>query len=105
MVAPLSTNIDSALGGFVGTSDAGGGNNDLLYVPAAVSGYNVDAYFSGPDWDSFWGASGSPAGFYDTSSGTYESSNPAFMPKVGQAFFLYHAVAGTETWTNIFTIQ
>ena len=103
IIQPLNTNIDSTLTGFVGTSDPNGANNDVLYVPA-VSGYGIALYFSAADWNTYWGSPG-PAGFYDIGSGVYESANPNFMPKVGQAFFLDHIVAGTETWTYSFIVQ
>src|ERR1035438_1350847 len=96
IIQPVSTNIDSALTGFVGTSDPNGANNDVLYVPAAGGGYGIALYFSAADWNTYWGSPG-PAGFYDIGSGIYESANPNFMPKVGQAFFLYHAVAGNRS--------
>ena len=105
LAPPIVASIDSAPFNFVGQSDPNGNNNDTLYVPAAGGGYHLASYFTGPDWDSYWGASGSPAGFYDTTSGTYESTNPIFYPQVMQAFFIYHVGPGNENWTYTFNVN
>jgi len=97
--APVSTNLESSLIGFPGTSDVNGVNNDVLYKWNG-SGYAVYQYFSGPDADNyFFIGPGSPAGFYDT-VGNLKSSAPA----VAQGFFIYHHGAAVN-WTQSFTVQ
>jgi hypothetical protein len=94
-VPPICTNIDSALGGFVGTSDPNGITNDVYY--AFNNGWTLLTYYSAAD-------SGDRAGFYD-GNGNYQSTNSVFFPKVGQAFFINHVAAGIEYWTNNFSAQ
>jgi hypothetical protein len=97
---PISTNIESSLGGFVGTSDPNGINNDVLYKWNG-SQYSAYQYFTGTDaYNYFLLNSVGTNGFYDA-SGNYISS----AVSVGSAFFLDHVVSGNEYWTNSFTVQ
>lgn len=103
LVPPISTNIDNALFSFPGTSDINGVNNDVIYKFNGV-GYNTAQYFTGSDADAYFGIGpGSPSGLYDP-VGTYESLSPAFIPKVGEAFFINHSGA-PKTWVYKFTVQ
>jgi hypothetical protein len=103
LVPPVSTNIDSLLGNFPGTSDVNGINNDIYYFFTG-GGYSTLQYFTGPDADNYFLIGpGSPSGWYDA-GGTYQSLNPAFIPKVGQAFFIRHFTAPTN-WVYSFTVQ
>jgi len=95
IIEPVSTNIDSALGGFVGASDPNGVLNDAYY--AFNNGWTELQYWSAID-------AGGPAGFYDL-VGNYQSSNPAYFPQVGQGFLIQHFYNNTETWTNVFNVQ
>jgi len=98
---PVSTNIASALEGFIGHSDPGGANNDVAWTwNAGTQQYGSFQYFTGADADNYFLASGSVTGFYD-SGGSYVN----IAPLVGNGFFLQHVVAGSETWTNTFTVQ
>jgi len=98
IVEPVSTNLESTLVNFPGTSDPNAINNDVLYKWNGA-GYNVYQYFTGADADANFFASGSVNGFYD-SGGTLHSSAPA----VGQGFFIYHYGANVN-WTNVFQVQ
>jgi len=95
IIEPVSTNIDSTLCGFVGTSDPNGVTNDVLY--SFNNGWNLLYYYNAVD-------SGGAAGFYD-GGGNYQSANSAYFPTVGQAFFIDHVVNNTEYWTNSFIVQ
>jgi len=98
---PVSTNIASALEGFSGTSDPGGNNNDLAWTwNTASQQYAAYQYFTGADADNYFLASGDVNGFYDN-SGDYIN----IAPLVGNGFFIQHVIAGSETWTNTFTVQ
>ena len=96
---PVSTNLESSIGGFVGTSDPNAVNNDVLFLFSG-GGYSSYQYFTGADADNNFFTSGSTTGFYDT-IGNHVSS----ATLVGQGFYLQHIVAGTEKWTNSFTVQ
>jgi len=96
---PVSTNLESSVVGFPGTSDVNGVNNDVLYKWNG-SGYGIYQYFLGPDADNYFIIGpGSPTGFYD-SVGNLQNS----APLVGQGFFIYHHGA-TVNWTNVFNVQ
>jgi hypothetical protein len=95
IVEPVSTNIDSTLVGFPGTSDPNGVNNDVYYH--FNNGWTPLYYYSAAD-------SGGAAGFYDQ-NGTYQSLNPAYFPAVGQGFMIQHLVNTTVPWNNTFTVQ
>ena len=97
IIPPVSTNIESVLTGFPATSDAGGANNDTLYV--YNGGYNIYQYFTGADADAFFALAGSVNGWYDN-GGTLASSKQ----NVGQGFFLKHFTAPV-TWNYGFTVQ
>lgn len=96
---PVSTNLESSIGGFAGTSDPNAVNNDVLFLFNG-GGYSSYQYFTGADADNNFFASGSVTGFYDTVGNRVTSAT-----LVGQGFYLQHVVAGTEKWTNSFTVQ
>jgi len=96
LAAPVATNLVSTLANFSGASDPNLVNNDqLLLWNSTTQQYQTLYYLSAADAaaDSL-----GSAGFYD-SAGTFYSA----APSVGQAFFINHVVAGTETWTNSFS--
>ncbi len=101
IIAPVSTNIDSVLGTFPGTSDANGVNNDVYYGWDGSNYSIILQYFNTADASSYWG--GSSSGWYD-GNGNNASQDPTKFPKVGQAFFIHHFGAPVN-WTNSFTIQ
>jgi hypothetical protein len=96
IIEPVSTNIDSTLCGFVGTSDPNGLNNDVLYI--FNNGWTPLFYYNASD------SGYNQAGFYDN-GGNYQSANPAYFPTVGAAFMIQHLVNTTTTWTNKFSVQ
>jgi len=102
IIAPVSTNIDSAFGGFVGTSDPNGVNNDVYYYYGG-GGFTTLQWYTDADALNNFGASAGN-GWYDA-GGNNQSHNPLYTPKVGQGFFIQHIVAGNEYWTNTFTVQ
>jgi hypothetical protein len=103
LVPPVATNIDSTLANFPGKSDVNGIANDTLYFWNGA-GYNLLQYFTGPDADNFFLIGpGSPSGFYD-GTGNYQSQNPAFIPKVGSAFFILRQ-GSASNWVYSFTVQ
>ena len=99
---PVSTNLNSALVGFPGTSDPDFNNNDIYYHFNGV-GYDILYYFTDADagnqFDPTFGD-----GWY-TGSGSFGSSNPALWPKVGEGFLINHVAATTVMWTNVFKVQ
>jgi len=99
---PVSTNLNSALINFPGTSDPNFITNDVYYHYNG-SGYDVLYYFTDVDaqnqFDPTFGD-----GWY-TGGGAFGSTNPAVWPKVGEGFFIFHAVNSTKFWTNIFSVQ
>jgi hypothetical protein len=98
---PVSTNIASGLEGFVGVSDPNAVTNDVAWVwNAGVQQYSSYQFYTGADADNQFLLSGAVNGFYDT-SGDYIN----LAPLVGNGFFIQHVVAGSETWTNTFTVQ
>ncbi len=97
VVPPVGTNVDSTLGGFPGTSDSNGANNDVIYI--YNGGYSTYQYFTGADADTYFLNSGSVNGWYDPTG----VSNPAQL-KVGQGFFIHHFTAPV-TWNSTFTVQ
>ena len=97
IVEPISTNLESSVVGFPGTSDPNAINNDVLFKWNG-SGYNVYQYFTGSDADSNFFTSGSVNGFYDA-GGTLQNS----APLVGQGFFILHT-GSSVNWTNTFVI-
>ena len=102
LIPPVSTNIDSAFANFPGTSDPNGITNDQMYIWNGA-GYNIAQYFTGADADNNFFATGSVSGWYDT-VGNYVSLDPAYTPKVAQAFFIFHTGA-SKTWTYTFSVQ
>jgi len=102
IVEPVSTNIDSGLTGFPGTSDPNGVNNDTYYFWTGTGFGVILQYFTIADADNFFlGDQGN--GWYD-GSGNNQDSNAADWPKVGQGFMIHHFTAPV-TWTNVFTVQ
>ena len=99
IVEPVSTNLESSIVGFPGTSDPNGNNNDVLYKWNG-GGYGVFQYYIGADADYNYGLSGSVNGFYDSNGNLINST-----PSVGQSFFIYHIVPATVLWTNTFSVQ
>ena len=99
IVEPVSTNLESGLVGFPGTSDPNGANNDVLYKWNG-GGYGVYQFYIGADADYNYGLSGSVNGFYDPAGNLINSA-----PLVGQSFFLYRIVNSTVLWTNTFSVQ
>jgi hypothetical protein len=97
---PVSTNIDSALVNFPGTSDPNGINNDVYYHFNG-SGYNVLTYYTAADADNQFGQDFGN-GWYD---GNGNLGTAAVWPQVGQAFWIHHVVAPTESWTNVFSVK
>jgi len=101
IVPPLSTNIDSSLLGFPGTSDPNSITNDVMYVWNG-NAFSAVYYFTAADADTWFGAD-SGNGWYDI-IGTYQSLTPAYIPAVGQAFFLNHVATGSRTWTYVYNV-
>ena len=100
---PISTNIDSALTGFPGTSDPSGVSNDAYYLWTGNSFGVILQYFTGADADNFFVESGAVNGWYD-GGGVNQDANPADQPVVGQGFLIKH-FAAPLTWTNVFNVQ
>ena len=99
---PVSTNLNSALVNFPGTSDPNAVINDVYYHYNGVN-YDILYYYTDADaLDSFGVSSGN--GWY-TALGAFGSANPALWPKVGEGFFINHRAATTVTWTNVFNVQ
>jgi sugar lactone lactonase YvrE len=99
---PVSTNIDSALVNFPGTSDPNFENNDVYYHYNSSGGYDILYYFTDSDaQNQFPQTYGN--GWYD-GGGDYGDANPALWPNVGEAFQVNHVVATPNTWTNVFII-
>ena len=97
---PVSTNLESSVGGFVGTSDPNAVNNDVIFKFGVGGVWSSYQFFTGSDADANFLASGSVNGFYDTGGNLISSALP-----VGQGFFIQHIVSGTEYWTNSFIVQ
>jgi hypothetical protein len=104
---PVSTNICSSPINFVGTSDANGTYNDVVYLWNPTNGvFSTYQYFNAADAaaDASGGTYANGAGFYDGSG-----NSAVVAPVVGTGFFIQHFGANgdgsTETWTNIFTVQ
>ena len=97
---PVSTNLESNIGGFVGASDPNGINNDVIFKFGTGGSWSSYQFFTGSDADANFLASGSVNGFYDASGNLISSAFP-----VGQGFFIQHIVSGTEYWTNSFIVQ
>jgi hypothetical protein len=73
-----------------------GNTHDQFYYFTGA-GYSVFSYYNAIDAAPF------AAGFYDA-LGTLQSTNPAFFPKVGQAFFILHS-GGPTNWVVNFSVQ
>jgi hypothetical protein len=89
---PVSTNIDSTIVNFPATS----GVDTLTFWTGSGFTPNL-TYYNAAD------AAPSPAGWYD-GGGTLQSTNAAYQPKVGQAFFVQHVGASTP-WVSSYTVQ
>jgi hypothetical protein len=102
IVEPVSTNIDSVLTAFPGTSDPNGNNNDTYYLWTGTGFGVILQYFTAADANTYFGAAAGN-GFYD-GNGVNQDSNPADQPVVGAGFMIHHFVAPV-TWTNVFNVQ
>jgi hypothetical protein len=99
---PVSTNLDSTLVNFPGTSDPNGILNDVYYHYNGAN-YDILTYYTDVDaqnqFDPTYGD-----GWY-AADGSFGSADPALYPKVGEGFFIYHAADTTNTWVNVFNVQ
>jgi hypothetical protein len=102
LVPPVATNFDGAFANFPGVSDVNGVNNDLYYKFNG-NGYDIFQFFTGADADTYFGGAGSVTGWYDP-IGTYVSTTPAYIPKVGEAFFISR-LGSPSNWVYSFTVQ
>jgi hypothetical protein len=102
LIPPVSTNFDGAFGNFPGVSDVNAVNNDVYYKFNG-NGYDIFQYFTGADADAYFLTSGSINGWYDA-IGTYVSTTPAFIPKVGEAFFI-RRFGSPSNWVYSFSVQ
>ncbi|HEY4963706.1 MAG TPA: hypothetical protein VIH90_03365, partial [Candidatus Saccharimonadales bacterium] len=99
---PVSTNLNSALVNFPGTSDPNGLTNDIYYHFNGNS-YDILTYYTDTDaQNQFAPTFGN--GWY-TAAGAFGSTNASLWPKVGEGFWIRHAAASTVNWTNAFTVQ
>ena len=99
---PVSTNIDSVLINFPGTSDPDVQTNDVYYHYNASGGYDLLYYFTDTDaQNQFEPTYGD--GWYN-GGGELGSANPAYWPNVGEAFQIHHVAATLKTWTNVFIV-
>jgi len=98
---PVVTNLvgGAGSGGFTGTSDPNGVNNDqLLTWQTGVQQYQTLYYFTAADATANFFTTETQTGFYDQGGNFYPEALP-----VGAGFFINHVVAGTEYWTNSFS--
>jgi len=95
---PVATNLVNALVNFPGTSDGNAVTNDVIYNWTGTT-FASYQYFTGPDADNNFFASGSVNGFYDT-GGALQQLNQS----VGRGFFIQH-YGGPIQWVYGFTVQ
>jgi hypothetical protein len=98
MPVPISTNMCSTAGGFVGFSDVDGSNNDVIWLWNPVSSqYTTYQYFSAADANTDFSVN--QAGWFSPDGVIHNVS-----PSVGSGFFIQHLVPGSFTWTNILNL-
>jgi len=101
----ISTNLDSGLINYPGTSSPDGSVNDVYYKwKGGVLGYNIFTWYTDADAQNNLGTPpGTGTGWYDGNN-NFVSQNPITFPKVGEGFFILHQTAAVP-WNYSFTVQ
>jgi hypothetical protein len=104
LTSPVVTNLCASGvngGNFTGTSDPNDVVNDQLSTwNTSAQAFTTLYYFTAADATSAFFTPESNTGFYDQGGTFYPEALP-----VGAGFFINHLVAGSETFTNVFSFQ